>query len=157
MPRPIAALRALAAHEAELNDIAPYAGAVILTKLAALHDAKARKILYSILETKDEGARLAAAEGLAKLGDDAGKKVLEDVFANEASPNRLVATVALIPLGDYAGYDLLTAKLADKDPDDAAARGARPRRDRRAQERRRAGRARRPTRTGPCGSPPRSR
>src|SRR5262249_22637648 len=64
----IATLRALAAREAELNDIAPYAGAVILTKLAALHDPKAKKILYSVLDTKDEGARLAAAEGLAKLG-----------------------------------------------------------------------------------------
>jgi|GEM_PF-634697 len=121
----IAVLHALVSHEAELADIAPYAGAVILTKLAALHDAKARKILYSILDTKDEGARLAAAEGLAKLGDDAGKKVLEAVVANEASPNRLVATVALVPLGNYAGYDLLTARLADKDPDtrSLAARG----------------------------------
>ncbi|HEV7558459.1 MAG TPA: HEAT repeat domain-containing protein, partial [Kofleriaceae bacterium] len=121
----IAVLHALVTHEAELNDIAPYAGAVILTKLAALHDAKARKILYSILDTKDEGARLAAAEGLAKLGDDAGKKVLEAVLANDASPNRVVATVALVPLGSYAGFDLLTTKLADKDPDTRclAARG----------------------------------
>jgi HEAT repeat protein len=121
----IAALRAIAAHEADLNGIAPYAGAVILTKLAALHDAQARKILYSILDTKDEGARLAAAEGLAKLGDDAGKKVLQAVAANEASPNRLVASVALVPLGEYAGFDLLTAKLADKDPETRrlAARG----------------------------------
>ncbi len=113
----MAALRALAVHEAELNSFAPYAGALLLTKLAALHDAQARKILYSILEAKDEGSRLAAAEGLAKLGDDGGKKVLQDVFANEASPNRLVATVALIPLGEYGGYDLITAKLDDKDPD----------------------------------------
>ena len=121
----IKALRLLAGHEAELNDIAPYAGAVILTKMAALHDAQARKILYSILEAKDEGSRLAAAEGLAKLGDDAGKKVLEDVFANEASPNRLVAGVALLPLGDYVGFDLLTQRLADKDADTRklAARG----------------------------------
>jgi len=123
--RAIAALRALAAREAELSDIAPYAGAVILTKLAALHDPKARKILYSILDTKDEGARLAAAEGLSKLGDDAGKQALQDIVANEASPNRLVATVALVPLGDYGGYDLLAGKLADKDPETRrlAARG----------------------------------
>jgi HEAT repeat protein len=121
----IAALRALVAHEAELNAIAPYAGAIILTKLAALHDAQARKILYSILDSKDEGARLAAAEGLAKLGDDGGKKALEAVIANEASPNRLVAAVALVPLGDYSGFELLSAKLADKDPDTRrlAARG----------------------------------
>jgi HEAT repeat protein len=113
----IAALKALAVHEAELNKLAPYAGALILTKLAALRDANARKILYSILESKDEGSRLAAAEGLAKLGDDSGKQVLQEVFANEASPNRLVATVALIPLGEYGGFDLITAKLGDKDPE----------------------------------------
>jgi serine/threonine protein kinase/HEAT repeat protein len=113
----IKALRVLAGHEAALNDIAPYAGAVILTKMAALHDAKARKLLYSILDSHDEGSRLAAAEGLARLGDDAGKKVLEDVYGNEASPNRLVATVALVPLGDYVGFDLITTKLADKDPE----------------------------------------
>ena len=45
---------------------------------------EARKILYSILEARDEGAQLAAAEGLAKIGDDGGKKVLESVLANEA-------------------------------------------------------------------------
>ena len=121
----IKALRVLAGHEAELNDIAPYAGAVILTKMAALHDAQARKILYSLLDAKDEGSRLAAAEGLAKLGDDAGKKVLEDVYGNDASPNRLVAGAALVPLGDYVGFDLLTQRLADKDAETRrlAARG----------------------------------
>ncbi len=115
----------LAGHEAQLNDIAPYAGAMILTKMAALHDAQARKLLYSILESKDEGSRLAAAEGLAKLGDDAGKKVLEDVISSEASPNRLVASVALVPLGDYVGFDLLSQRLTDKDADTRrlAARG----------------------------------
>ena len=118
-------LRALAGHEQELNEIAPYAGAIILTKMAGMHDDKARKILYSILESPDEGSRLAAAEGLAKLGDDAGKKVLEAVYNNEASPNRLIATVALIPLGDYIGFDLIAQKLTDKDPETRrlAARG----------------------------------
>jgi serine/threonine protein kinase/HEAT repeat protein len=113
----IKSLRQLAAKEAELNQIAPYAGALILTKLAGLKDPQARKILYSILEARDEGARLAAAEGLAKLGDDGGKKVLQDVLANEASPNRLVGAVALIPLGDYTGFDFITGKLDDKDVD----------------------------------------
>ncbi|MBA3397185.1 MAG: HEAT repeat domain-containing protein [Deltaproteobacteria bacterium] len=113
----IAALKGLAVHEAELNNLAPYAGAVILTKMAALRDANARKVLYSILESKDEGSRLAAAEGLARLGDDGGKQVLQDVFANETSPNRLVASIALIPLGDYAGFELIGAKLDDKDPE----------------------------------------
>jgi serine/threonine-protein kinase len=112
----IAALKAIAAHEAELNDLQPYAGALILTRLSALHDASSRKLLYSILEHPDEGARLAAAEGLARLGDDAGRKVLHDVFADPASPNRLVAAVAQIPLGDYDGLDLITARLGDKDP-----------------------------------------
>ncbi|MBA2544161.1 MAG: HEAT repeat domain-containing protein, partial [Deltaproteobacteria bacterium] len=113
----IKALRTLAAAEVELNQIAPYAGAVILTKLSALKDPQARKILYSVLEAKDEGARLAAAEGLARLGDDGGKKVLQDVLANEASPNRLVGAVALIPLGEYTGFDFIAGKLDDKDID----------------------------------------
>ena len=111
----IKSLRVLAAQEAELNQIAPFAGAVILTKLAGLKDPQARKLLYSVLEVKDEGARLAAAEGLARLGDDGGKKVLQDTLANEASPNRLVGAVALIPLGDYTGFDLISGKLDDKD------------------------------------------
>jgi serine/threonine-protein kinase len=112
----LAALKALAAHEAELNGLSPYAGALILTKLAALHDSTARKALYAILDNQDEGARLAAAEGLAKLGDDAGKAVLHDVFANPTSPNRLVAAVAQIPLGEYGGLALITQQLSAKDP-----------------------------------------
>jgi serine/threonine protein kinase/HEAT repeat protein len=107
----IAALKALVTHEAELNNLAPYAGALVLTKMAALRDADARKILYALLEHQDEGARLAAAEGLAKLGDDAGKKVLQEVLANQASPNRLVAAVAQIPLGEYGGLTLITTEL----------------------------------------------
>ena len=102
-PKTIAALRALAAQEAELNQLAPYAGALILTRMAALHDAEARKVLYALLDNEDEGARLAAAEGLAKLGDHSGKKVLQDVLANKSSPNRLVAAVAQLPLGEYGG------------------------------------------------------
>jgi len=113
----IRALRALAAHEADLNKVQPYAGALLLTKLAALRDAASRKVLYGILENPDEGARLAAAEGLAKLGDDAGKQVLQAVFANEASPNRLVAAVAQIALGEYGGQPLITAALGAKEPD----------------------------------------
>jgi serine/threonine protein kinase/HEAT repeat protein len=112
----IAALKAIAVHEAELNSLAPYAGALILTKLAALRDAAARKVLYALLDHQDEGARLAAAEGLAKLGDDAGKQVLQAVFANPASPNQLVAAVAQISLGEYGGLDLIAAKLDAKDP-----------------------------------------
>ncbi|HEX3481362.1 MAG TPA: HEAT repeat domain-containing protein, partial [Kofleriaceae bacterium] len=112
----IAALRAIAAHEAQLNELAPYAGALILTRLAALHDAAARKALYAILDNPDEGARLAAAEGLAKLGDDAGKAVLHEVSANPASPNRLVAAVAQIPLGEYGGLALITQQLGAREP-----------------------------------------
>ena len=112
----IAALKSIAAREAELAEVERYAGAVILTKMAGLRDAAARKVLYSILENPDEGARLAAAEGLAKLGDDAGKPVLTAVMANPDSPNRLVAAVAQIPLGDYAGAQLITAALKDPKP-----------------------------------------
>ncbi|HEY0988964.1 MAG TPA: HEAT repeat domain-containing protein, partial [Kofleriaceae bacterium] len=111
----IAALRTLATHEAALNELAPYAGALILTRMAALRDPDARKLLYGILEHRDEGARLAAAEGLARLGDDAGKQVLRDVLANPASPNRLVAAVAQIPLGEYGGLDLITSQLTARD------------------------------------------
>ena len=114
-PEAIAALTALAAREAELNDIAPYAGAVILTRLAGLHHPQARALLYQILEQKDEGARLAAAEGLARLGDESGRNVLLAVVASEASPNRVVAAVALVRLGDYSGFDLLGQRLGDND------------------------------------------
>jgi eukaryotic-like serine/threonine-protein kinase len=121
----IDALRALAAREAELNAVEPYVGARILTRLAALRHAEARKALYAILEHSDEGARLAAAEGLAKLGDDTGRKVLQDVLANQASPNRLVAAVAQIPLGEYGGFDLIRGSVdaADAATRQLAARG----------------------------------
>jgi eukaryotic-like serine/threonine-protein kinase len=112
----IDALRKLATHEAELNQLAPFAGVLILTKLAALRDGKARELLQTYLADKREDVRLAAAEGLAKLGDDAGKRVLQEVLASSASPNRLVAAVAQIPLGEYGGFDLITQKLGDKDP-----------------------------------------
>ncbi|HWU87177.1 MAG TPA: HEAT repeat domain-containing protein, partial [Kofleriaceae bacterium] len=113
----IKALQALAAQEAKLNDLAPYAGALILSRMAALRDGAARKTLYALLERDHEGARLAAAEALAKLGDDAGKKVLQDVLANAASPNRLTAAVALVSLGEYGGFDLIAEKLDAKDRD----------------------------------------
>jgi serine/threonine protein kinase/HEAT repeat protein len=113
----IAALMRLAAREAELNDVAPYAGAVLLGKLAALREERARGVLYQLLEDKNERSRLAAAEGLARLGDEAALAPLKKTLDDAASPNRLVAAVALIPLGDYAGYDLLTEKLADPDPE----------------------------------------
>jgi len=111
----IAALKALTAHEAELNTIHPYAGALILTKMAALRDASAHQRLYDLLGSKDEGARLAAAEGLAKLGDDTGRQVLQGVLSNPASPNRLVAAVAQIPLGEYGGLAVLTTALGVRD------------------------------------------
>ena len=114
--RAIKALTALVAQEAKLNQIRPYAGAMLLTKLAALRHAEARKILLASLDHSREGARLAAAEGLATLGDAAGRKPLLDVLASSASPeNRLVAAVALVRLGDHSGLDVITAKLGAKD------------------------------------------
>src|SRR5262249_16292045 len=113
----IAALRVIAAHEAELSSVAPYAGALILTKMAALRDATARETLLALLQDKDEGVRLAAATGLAKLGDDNGKKVFQEVLANPASPNRLDAAVAQIPLGEYGGLQVISAALHAKDPE----------------------------------------
>ena len=111
----IDALKALAAQEAKLNDSLPYAGALILAKLAALREPNARKILYTLLESTDEGTQLAAAEALAKLGDDAGKEVLAKIAANKDSPNQLAAAVAQIKLGEYGGLELITAKIDDKD------------------------------------------
>jgi HEAT repeat protein/predicted Ser/Thr protein kinase len=113
----IDALKRLVRHEARLNELVPYAGALILTKMAALRDAGARKLLYALLDDKHEGVQLAAAEGLARLGDDAGKKVLQQVLANADSPNQLVAAKAQIPLGEYGGLPLLTTKLGDNDPE----------------------------------------
>ncbi len=112
----LAALRALAAHEAELNQVQPYAGALILTKMAALRDEKARELLHATLKAPDEGSRLAAAEGLAKLGDDAGRAVLHATAADPSSPNRLVAASAQIALGEYGGLEVITQALAAKDP-----------------------------------------
>lgn len=112
----IAALQALIKKEAELNQLAPYIGPVLLSKLAFLRFAKARGILYSLLGETDEGARLSAAVGLAKIGDDGGKQVLSEVAGNNASPNQLTAAIALIEIGDYSGFDLLKQRLGDKDP-----------------------------------------
>ncbi|MEO7731755.1 MAG: HEAT repeat domain-containing protein, partial [Kofleriaceae bacterium] len=113
----LGALRALAAHEAELNAIQPYAGALILSKMAALRDPDARKLLYAILTQPDEGARLAAAEGLAKLGDDAGRALLHALATNPAAPNQLVAAVVQVALGEYGGVDVITKALGSKDAD----------------------------------------
>ncbi len=113
----IAALVRLVERETELNDVAPYAGAVLLSKLASLRYERARPVLYQILESPNERTRLAAAEGLARLGDEAALAPLKATFDDQASPNRLVAAVALIPMGDYAGYDLLRQKLGDPDPE----------------------------------------
>jgi HEAT repeat protein len=111
----IAVLRKLAAREAELNKIAKYAGAVILTKLAHLRFAQAKKMLYGLLSNPDVGVRVAAAEGLARLGDDAGKQVLKQAMADTASPYRPAAAVALVSLGDYSGAETLSKLLGHKD------------------------------------------
>jgi HEAT repeat protein len=116
--RVIKLLEVLAAHEPRLRQlIDDYVGVRILTKLVALRHEPARKQLHALLESDHESVRLAAAEALAKLGDDAGKKVFEEVLANPASPNQLVAAVAQIALGEYGGLELLTQKLAAKDPE----------------------------------------
>ena len=112
----LGALRALAAHETELDAIQPYAGVLILSKMAALRDADARKRLYAILAQPDERARLAAAEGLAKLGDDAGRALLHDIARKPGAPNQLVAAVAQVALGDYGGVDVITKALGARDP-----------------------------------------
>jgi serine/threonine-protein kinase len=113
----IAALGAMTEHEAELNKLQPFAGALLLTKMAALRDKQARELLYETLKAADEAARLAAAEGLAKLGDDAGRALLHDTAANPKSPNQLVAAVAQVALGEYSGLKTITDALTAKDPE----------------------------------------
>jgi serine/threonine-protein kinase len=112
----IAALRALLAHESELNEHMPYASVQIAAKLVALHDPAARKYLHALLDGDQEGLQIAAAEGLAKLGDDAGRTLLRSVVENPRSPNRAVAAAAQIALGEYGGIDILTDELRDRDP-----------------------------------------
>jgi serine/threonine protein kinase/HEAT repeat protein len=121
----IKALTRLAAREAELNNVAPYAGAVLLSRLAGLRVTKARTALYAILEMNDEAARLAAAEALARVGDEAGRPILKAILDTKDSPNRLIAAVTLVSLGDYSGFELIKERLADKDPETRrlAARG----------------------------------
>jgi serine/threonine protein kinase len=113
----VKALTRLAEREAELADVAPYAGVVILTKLAALRHPEARRALIEALTRTDEAAQLAAAEGLARLGDEAARAPLARILKDAASPNRMVAGRALVFLGDYSGFEVLTAGLADSDPE----------------------------------------
>ena len=115
-PQVIAALEALASRATELDELQPYAGTTLLTRLAALQGATARKTLHALLEQRDEGERVAAADGLARLGDDAGRQVLRDVLANQSSPNRLVAAVAQIAIGDHSGRALMIDQLDARDP-----------------------------------------
>jgi HEAT repeat protein len=110
----IARLTALAKREGEIRD--PSLTALILAKLGRLRVEDARKLLLSGLESNDEQARLACAEGLARLGDDSGKKILLDILADPASPNRLIAASVLVALGDDSGYPLFLDKIADPDP-----------------------------------------
>jgi serine/threonine-protein kinase len=120
----IDALTALAAREAELNQAVPYAGVLLLTRLAALRAPGARELLRAALAQADEGAQLAAAEGLARLGDDAGAAVLAAIVAKADSPRRLDAAAVQAQLGDASPRALLEAALADPDPA-ARARAAR--------------------------------
>ena len=113
----IAALTRLAAREAELVDVAPYAGILILAKLAALRHEPARKALLEALARADEAIRLAAAEGLARLGDEAASETLKTILDDKSSPNRLIAGRALVFLGDYIGFSVLTGALSDRDPE----------------------------------------
>ena len=112
----IRSLSKMAAREAELTSVAPYAGLVILTKLARLREEKARAVLIETLKNKDEAARVAAAEGLARLGDEAGRDALLAIVSDNSSPNQIVAARALVVLGDYSGFDVLSAKLESKEP-----------------------------------------
>jgi serine/threonine protein kinase/HEAT repeat protein len=118
--RAIAALRAIATRENELNRHMSYGGLVILAKAAALRDQTARKALYAALDDASDRVRFAAAAQLARIGDDVGREVLRTAFADQGSPDRLPAAVTLIALGEYAGLDLMLERLGDED---AGARG----------------------------------
>ncbi len=109
----VARLTALAGREAEIRD--PLVSALLLSKLGRLRVERAHKLLLAGLESNDEQARLACAEGLARIGDDSGKKVLLDILADAASRNRLVAASVLVSLGDDTGYPLFLDKIGDPD------------------------------------------
>jgi HEAT repeat protein len=113
-PQVLAALEALAARGSQLAGLAPNARTLILTKLAVLRAPSARDRLYELLESRDKGTRLAAAEGLVKLGDDTGKNVLQDAAADEASPNWIVAKAMLISLGEYRDADRSLDRIVEK-------------------------------------------
>lgn len=115
--RAIRLLEALARREVELREFHALAGLTILSRLARLGHARARKQLYALLEHQDALLRLSAARSLAWIGDETGKDVLLAIFNDGQSPHRVDAALGLVQLGDYAGHALLLDQLDHRDPE----------------------------------------
>lgn len=115
--RAIRLLEALARREVELREFHAMAGLTILSRLARLGHARARKQLYHLLEHEDVLLRLSAAKSLAWIGDETGKDVMLAIFNDGQSPHRVDAALGLVQLGDYAGHALLLDQLGHRDPE----------------------------------------
>ena len=75
---------------------------IALTALAQLADPQLHGVFVSYLENKEEGLRIAAAEGLARLRDPGDQSTLPDAFAKEnKSGPRLALAFALVELGNH--------------------------------------------------------
>jgi len=73
---------------------------VALAALAQMADPQLRGVLASYLDSKEEGLRIAAAEGLGRFRDPADQQTLQTAFTNEAKPApRLALAFALVELG----------------------------------------------------------
>ncbi|WP_199351133.1 HEAT repeat domain-containing protein [Haliangium ochraceum] len=113
----LSALERLAEREVELKEFDALSGIAILSRLALLGHARARRQLYELLDHEDEGVRLSVATALAWSGDETGKPALLAVFNDGRSQRRVDAAIGLLHLGDATGYELLVEQLAHRDPE----------------------------------------
>jgi HEAT repeat protein len=71
-----------------------------LTALAQMADPQLHGVFTSYLENKEEGLRIAAAEGLGRLGDPGDLPTIQNAFSSENKPGpRLALAFALVALG----------------------------------------------------------
>jgi HEAT repeat protein len=72
-----------------------------LTALAQMADPQLHGVFTSYLENKEEGLRIAAAEGLGRLRDPGDLPASQNAFSNENKPGpRLALAFALVALGN---------------------------------------------------------
>jgi HEAT repeat protein len=99
-----------------------------LTAMAQMPDPQLRGIYTTYLDSKDEGLREAAAEGLGRLKDPADSAALEQAFNNENKTEpRLSAAFALVSLGKRGTTEFDPLRYLVNNLNSAAYRGvARP-------------------------------